>query len=94
MLQINPSIARLGVEIAAPRGCRLPSRSAKAWHEAAQSSDGLVFRAVRRGGHVRPSGLRGADIALIVEKALGQPDSMRRSFRHTRPHRCAHEFDN
>lgn len=68
MLQINPSIARLGVEIAAPRGCRLPSRSAKAWHEAAQSSDGLVFRAVRRGGHVRPSGLRGADITLIAEK--------------------------
>jgi hypothetical protein len=27
-----------------------------------------VFRAVRRGSHVRPSGLRGADITLIVEK--------------------------
>ena len=37
------------------------------WQEAAGISEGLLFRAIHRGGHVKPRGLRGHDVAIIVK---------------------------
>jgi integrase len=56
-----------------PRGYRLrPVATVQAWLQAAGISDGLLFRAVHRGGHVRPWGLRGHDAALIVKQRARQ----------------------
>jgi integrase len=38
------------------------------WLQAAGVSEGILFRSVHRGGTVRPWGLRGADVALIVKR--------------------------
>jgi site-specific recombinase XerD len=57
-----------GHVIPIPRGYRLrPVATVQAWQQAAGIVDGLLFRAVHRGGHVRPWGLRGHDAALIVK---------------------------
>jgi site-specific recombinase XerD len=58
-----------GHEIVIPRGLRIrPVEAVQTWLQAAGVSDGLLFRTVHRGGHVRAWGVRGHDVALIVKR--------------------------
>jgi site-specific recombinase XerD len=58
-----------GQEIVIPRGHKIrPVAAVQAWLEAAQITEGLLFRAVQWGGAVQPQGLRGADVARIIKK--------------------------
>jgi site-specific recombinase XerD len=58
-----------GAEIVIPRGLKIrPVQHVQAWLQAASIEAGHLFRAVRRGGHVRPWGLRGADVAQVVKQ--------------------------
>jgi site-specific recombinase XerD len=58
-----------GHEIVIPRGLKIrPVEAVQAWLQAAGISDGLLLRAVHRGGYVRSWGLRGHDVALIVKR--------------------------
>jgi site-specific recombinase XerD len=58
-----------GQEIVIPRGLRIrPVEAVQTWLQAAGIADGLLLRAVHRGGHVRPWGLCGHDVALIVKR--------------------------
>ena len=62
-----------GQEIAIPRGLRIrPVEAVQTWLQAAGISDGLLFRAVHRGGRVKSWGLRGQDVALIVKARAAQ----------------------
>jgi integrase len=62
-----------GHVIPIPRGYRLrPVATVQTWLQAAGITDGLLFRAVHRGGHVREWGLRGHDAALIVKQRARQ----------------------
>jgi site-specific recombinase XerD len=57
-----------GAEIVIPRGLRIrPVATLQEWLQAAAITESYLFRAVHRGGHVRPWGLRGADAAAIVK---------------------------
>jgi integrase len=56
-----------GTEIVIPRGLKIrPVAALQGWLQASAIEDGL-FRAIRRGGHVRPWGLHGADVAAVVK---------------------------
>jgi site-specific recombinase XerD len=58
-----------GQEIVIPRGLRIrPVEAVQMWLQAAGITDGVLFRAVHRGGHVRPWGLCGHDVAIIVKR--------------------------
>lgn len=58
-----------GHEIAVPRGFRLrPVEAVQAWREAAQISEGPVFRHVRRGGQVGSAPLSGHAVAAVIKK--------------------------
>jgi site-specific recombinase XerD len=58
-----------GHEIVIPRGLKIrPVEAVQTWLQAAAVPDGILFRAVHRGGHVRAWGLRGHDVALIVKR--------------------------
>jgi site-specific recombinase XerD len=58
-----------GQEIVIPRGLRIrPVEAVQTWREAAGITEGLLLRAVHRGGYVRPWGLRGHDVALVVKR--------------------------
>ena len=48
-----------------PRGLRIrPVEAVRAWLHAAGITEGLLFRAIWRGGRVKPQGLRrGTDVA-------------------------------
>jgi integrase len=57
-----------GQEIVIPRGAKIrPVQAVQEWLEAASVTEGLVFRALHRGHHVKPGGLRGHDVARIVK---------------------------
>jgi site-specific recombinase XerD len=57
-----------GQEIVIPRGLRIrPVAAVQAWLQAAAIESGYLFRAIHRGGQVKPSGLRGHDVAIIVK---------------------------
>ena len=56
-------------EIVIPRGLRIrPVEAVQAWLQAAGISEGLLFRAIQRGGRVKPQGLRGIDVARAVKR--------------------------
>jgi site-specific recombinase XerD len=58
-----------GQEIVIPRGLKIrPVEAVQTWLQAAGVSDGILFRAVHRGGHVRAWGLRGHDVAVVVKR--------------------------
>jgi site-specific recombinase XerD len=58
-----------GQEIVVPRGLRIrPVAAVQDYLQAAGIAEGILFRAVHRGGHVRAWGLRGHDVALIVKR--------------------------
>jgi site-specific recombinase XerD len=58
-----------GAEIVIPRGLRIrPVEAVQAWLEAAGITEGLLFRAIQRGGRVKPQGLRGIDVARAVKR--------------------------
>jgi site-specific recombinase XerD len=72
-----------GQEIVIPRGLKIrplgdlasarfgpldPVEAVQAWLQAAGISDGILFRAVCRGGRVKPKPLRGHVVALIVKR--------------------------
>jgi integrase len=58
-----------GAEIVIPRGLRIrPVEAVQAWLHAAGVSEGLLFRAIQRGGRVKPQGLRGVDVARAVKR--------------------------
>jgi integrase len=58
-----------GAEIVIPRGLRIrPVEAVQAWLQAAGITEGLLFRAVQRGGRVKPQGLRGIDVARAVKR--------------------------
>lgn len=58
-----------GRDIAIPRGFRLrPVEAVQAWLEAAQITEGHVFRRVRLGGQVGAVALSGHAVAEIVKK--------------------------
>jgi site-specific recombinase XerD len=62
-----------GHEIVIPRGLRIrPVETVQTWLQAAGVSEGLLLRAVHRSGQVRPWGLRGPDVALIVKQRAAQ----------------------
>jgi site-specific recombinase XerD len=62
-----------GQEIVIPRGLKIrPVQAVQAWLAAAGIADGLLLRAVHRSGHVKGTGLRGADVALIVKARAAQ----------------------
>jgi len=51
-----------------PRGLRIrPVEAVRAWLHAAGITEGLLFRAIWRGGRVKPQGLRGIDVARAVK---------------------------
>ena len=52
-----------------PRGLRIrPVEAVRAWLHAAGITEGLLFRAIWRGGRVKPQGLRGIDVARAVNR--------------------------
>jgi hypothetical protein len=56
-------------EIVIPRGAKIrPVQTVQEWLLAAGITEGLLFRVVWRGGHVKPRALRGADVAVIVKR--------------------------
>jgi integrase len=58
-----------GQEIVVPRGLKIrPVEAVQAWLQAAGIVDGILFRAVQKGGRVKPGPLRGHDVALIVKR--------------------------
>jgi site-specific recombinase XerD len=58
-----------GQEVVVPRGSKImPVRALQAWLEAANITEGLLFRVVHRGGHVKLQGLSGHDLAKIVKR--------------------------
>jgi integrase len=58
-----------GAEIVVPRGLKIrPVEAVQTWLQAAGISEGLLFRAIHRGGHVKGRGLRGHDVALAVKR--------------------------
>jgi len=58
-----------GAEIVIPRGLRIrPVEAVQAWLQATGIGEGLLFRAVQRGGRVKPQGLRGVDVARAVKR--------------------------
>ena len=58
-----------GAEIVIPRGLRIrPVEAVQAWLQAAGIGKGLLFRALQRGGTVKPQGLRGIDLARVVKR--------------------------
>jgi site-specific recombinase XerD len=62
-----------GHEIVIPRGLKIrPVEAVQTWLQAAGITDGILFRAVRRAGRVKPGGLRGHVVALIVKRYAEQ----------------------
>jgi site-specific recombinase XerD len=58
-----------GQEIVIPRGAKIrPVEHVQSWLQAAQITEGPLFRPVRLGGRVCPWGLRGVDVADVVKK--------------------------
>jgi integrase len=58
-----------GAETVIPRGLRIrPVEAVQTWLQAAGIAEGLLFRAVRKGGTVKPHGLRGIDVARAVKR--------------------------
>ena len=58
-----------GQDIVIPRGSKImPVRALQAWLEAANITEGVVFRVVHRGGHVKPQGLSEHVLAKIVKR--------------------------
>jgi site-specific recombinase XerD len=58
-----------GQEVVIPRGSKImPVRALQAWLERANITEGLLFRAVHRGGHLKPQGISGHDLAKIVKR--------------------------
>ena len=58
-----------GAEIVIPRGLKIrPVQHIQTWLQAAGIAEGLLFRVVHRGGHVRAWGLRGANVAAVVKQ--------------------------
>jgi site-specific recombinase XerD len=58
-----------GQEIVVPRGAKIrPVQAVQAWLQASGIQEGLLFRVVWYGGHVKPQGLTGHDVARIVKK--------------------------
>jgi site-specific recombinase XerD len=58
-----------GQEIVIPRGLRIrPVEAVQTWLQAAGIAEGILFRPVKRGGLVRPWGLRGHDVALVTKR--------------------------
>ncbi len=58
-----------GQEIVIPRGLKIrPVAAMQAWLQAAGIADGYLFRAVHRGGAVRPWGISGAAVAEVVKQ--------------------------
>lgn len=58
-----------GAEIVIPRGLKIrPVQHVQTWLQAAGITEGYLFRAVRRGGHVQGAGLRGGDVAAVVKQ--------------------------
>jgi site-specific recombinase XerD len=58
-----------GQEIVVPRGAKIrPVEAVQAWLQAAQITEGLLFRVVRQAGRVEPWGLRGHDVARVVKQ--------------------------
>jgi hypothetical protein len=73
-----------GQEIVIPRGAKIrPVQAVQEWLLAAGITEGLLFRVVWRGGHVKPRALRGADVAVIVS------DHVRQCWRADQPHQGA-----
>jgi integrase len=57
-----------GQEIVVPHGSSLlPVRAVEEWIASAGITEGLLLRAVHRGGHLKPGGLRGHDVARVVK---------------------------
>jgi site-specific recombinase XerD len=58
-----------GQEIVIPHGVKIrPVEAVQAWLQAAAITEGQLFRPVRKGGCVKPWGLRGQDVALVVKR--------------------------
>jgi hypothetical protein len=57
-----------GQEIVVPRGAKIrPVQAVQEWLQAAQISEGLLFRVCWRGAHVKPGGPPGHDVARLVK---------------------------
>ena len=51
-----------------------PVAALRAWLDAAEISDGPIFRPIRRGGHVQPARLTDRSVANIVKHMPSGPD--------------------
>jgi site-specific recombinase XerD len=62
-----------GVEVPVLRGTRLrPVAAVREWMEASGITEGLLFRAIGRGGRLKPNGIRGIDVARAVKHYAGK----------------------
>jgi integrase len=62
-----------GVVLAVPRGSiACPVAALKEWMTAANITEGLVFRQVRRGGHVTPHRLGGETVRRVVKMQIAK----------------------